>query len=257
MKLYWLSLGWMETDKNYMYAGASRATYSNQTAENIWCRVPIECAYINHPKGKIMIDAGCNHTALTNGQNTRYIEPENDNMDYQLALCGAKPEDIDYVIITHMHVDHIGDLAKFKNAKILVQREEFIQAFMTVHTTNAGGGSYIREDVEADVKYTLIDGDYELFPDVKIITLPGHTDGQVGVQLEMKDGTVIFCSDAINTSYNYEHMMPPAKAPWDSKAYRASIEKVRAIAEKTKAKLIFGHDEQQWETIKKAPFYYE
>lgn len=257
MKLYWLSLGWMETDKNYMYAGASRATFSKQTAENIWCKVPIECAFIDHPMGKVMIDAGCNHTALTNGENTRYFEPETDNMEHQLALCGVKPEDIDYVIITHMHVDHIGDIEKFKNAKLLVQRNEFTQAFMTVHSENFNGGSYIKEDVEANVKYTLIDGDYTLFPDLKIITLPGHTDGQVGVQLEMSEGTVIFCSDAINTEYNYTHMMPPAKAPWDSKAYRASIEKVRRLQAETNAKVIFGHDFDQWQTLKKAPFYYE
>lgn len=257
MKLYWLSLGWMETDKNYMYAGASRATFSNQKAENIWCRVPIECAYIDHPRGKIMIDAGCNHEVLKNGENTRYFEPETDNMEHQLALCGVTPEDIDYVIITHMHVDHIGDIAKFKNAKLLVQRAEFNQAFMTVHSENFDGGSYVKSDVEADVKYTLIDGDYDLFPDVKIITLPGHTDGQVGVMLEMKESKLIFCSDAVNTRYNYEHMMPPAKAPWDSKAYRASIQRVRRLAAATDATVIFGHDDEQWSTIKKAPFYYE
>ena len=255
MKVYWLDLGWMEADRNYMFAGASRGTVDNKHAPSVWGRVPIERAYIDHPIGKIMIDAGVN-ASLRQSRLNRYVADPEQTLEYQLSLCGVKPEDIDYLIVTHMHVDHIGEIDKFKNAKVIVQRSELIQALMAAHTHS--DGSYVREDVDVDADFMVIDGDYQLADDIKLLHLPGHTDGQMGVMLTLSDGMYIFTSDAINTFEAYgPPAVAPAKAPWDSKAWRASVERVRRIVTETGVKLIFGHDQSQYFDMKKTPEYYE
>lgn len=118
--------------------------------------------------------------------------------------------------------------------------------------------SYIREDVDVEADFMVIDGDYQLFDDIRLLHLPGHTDGLQGLMLSLKDGNVIFTSDAINTSQAFgPPSMPPAKAPWDSRAWRDSVERVRRLALENKASIIFGHDEEQYFTMRKAPEYYE
>ncbi len=259
MKVYWLDLGCLEGDKNYMYSGATRGTVDNKNAPTVWCRIPIESAYIDHPKGKILIDAGVNK-GLCSSKNNPYVYNEKQTLEYQLSLCGVTPLDIDYVIVTHMHVDHIGELSKFKNAKVIVQRSELMLALFASHSTLDPSQrlSYIREDVDVEADFMVIDGDYQLFDDIRLLHLPGHTDGLQGLMLSLKDGNVIFTSDAINTSQAFgPPSMPPAKAPWDSRAWRDSVERVRRLALENKASIIFGHDEEQYFTMRKAPEYYE
>lgn len=260
MKLYWLNLGEMQLDQNYMVEGTTRGTVDQHHAVSKWCKAPIECAYIDHPKGKVIIDAGVNQTALAASPRNPYFAAKDQSIEPQLELCGVTPEEIDYVIVTHMHIDHIGELDKFKNAKVIVQRKELEQALITTHQNRdvSSRGAYVREDVDVEADFVLVDGDYLLFDDLSLLHLPGHTDGLQGVMLKMQDQTWIFASDAIFTSRSFgPPATAPAKAPWDSKAWRASVEKVRKLADSTDAKVIFGHDEEQFATLKKAPYYYE
>lgn len=255
MKVYLLDLGWMEADRNYMFAGASRSSVDDKNAANIWGRVPIERAYIDHPMGKIMIDAGVNKCLYSSKLNP-YVHTLEQTLDYQLSLCGVTPEDIDYLIVTHMHVDHIGQIDRFKNAKVIVQRSELQQALFATHTNS--DHSFIREDVDVTADFIILDGDYQFAEDIRLVHLPGHTDGQMGVILTLSDGNYIFTSDAVNTAESYgPPAVAPAKAPWDSRAWRASVEKVRRLVAEYNAKIIFGHDQNQYFKLKKAPEYYE
>ena len=71
------------------------------------------------------------------------------------------------------------------------------------------------------------------------------------------DGVLIFPSDAIYTKANYG---PPAKMSaivYDSLAFLESIEKVRGLAKKLNAKVMFPHDMEFFQTLKLAPRYYD
>ena len=45
-------------------------------------------------------------------------------IDAQLAKIGLTPDDIKYVVVSHMHLDHGGNVAKFPNSTIILQRDE-------------------------------------------------------------------------------------------------------------------------------------
>ncbi len=91
-----------------------------------------------------------------------------------------------------------------------------------------------------------------------MITLPGHSYGVLGLVVETKnDGVLIFPSDAIYTKANYG---PPAKLSgivYDTLSFFDSIEKVRRLATKHNAKVMFPHDMEFFKTLKLAPQCYE
>ena len=104
----------------------------------------------------------------------------------------------------------------------------------------------------------LVENDREFARGVKLITLPGHSYGVLGLVVETKnDGVLIFPSDAIYTKANYG---PPAKLPgivYDTLSFFESIEKARRLAAKHNAKVMFPHDMEFFKTLKLAPQCYE
>lgn len=100
--------------------------------------------------------------------------------------------------------------------------------------------------------------DLNIVPGVQVITLPGHTAGLLGIIVHLKEeGTLIFTSDAIYARGNYG---PPARLSgtvYDSLSYFASIDKVRRLEAQHKARVMFSHDMEFFEMMKKAPEYYK
>ena len=107
-------------------------------------------------------------------------------------------------------------------------------------------------------QYQFIHDDLELFEGVKIVQLPGHTLGQMGVQLELENsGTLLYTTDAV---FIRENLGPPPVAPGktaDHEAAMNSIEKVRKIAQEKNALICYGHDQAVFDTLKHAPEYYD
>lgn len=263
MKVYLLDLGQMNCDINTVVAGYTKASAKDRSPACIWTTIPIWALYIDHPMGKIVFDTGCTKDAMNGGWSQASIDytPYSFNADQtienQLELCGVKPEEIDYVILSHMHLDHAGNVDIFTKAKVIVQREELQSALLATHAV-AAKGTYIKKDVDVEADWWLIDGDNSLFEDVKLIHLPGHSSGQMGLQLELENsGSYLFVSDACYTRMNYGPPAQPTGRVSDSKSYFCSIEKMRKIEKETNAKVIFGHDDIQFSRMKRAPEYYD
>lgn len=131
----------------------------------------------------------------------------------RLAAAGVAPHDIDIVLCTHLHADHVGWNTRlesgrwvptFANARYLIGRSE-LQHWQAEEVLAAGRhnhGSFadsILPVIEAGQCETVEDG-FELAPNLAIIALPGHSPGQVGVSLACgKDRPVLFCGDAIHS----------------------------------------------------------
>lgn len=89
---------------------------------------------------------------------------------------------------------------------------------------------------------------------MSVIHTPGHTWGTMSLQLDLEnDGTKIFTSDAV---YLQESWGPPAVGAaivWDNVRWLESVEKLRGIADRTGAEVIFGHDAEQRKSLRLAP----
>ncbi len=267
MKIYILNTGYLETDRNNVEACANVGTYSNPSIQNDWIKLPVMSFLIENNGEYILYDLGSHPDAMKGywPKNLQEVYPlyqkEEERLENQLALCGVKPEDIKTVVISHMHLDHAGNLHLFEHADIYVSKADFMHAQTQVHlnldpTTHGG---YIKSDLEVPIKqYHLVEEDFEIAPGIEVVNLPGHTPGLLGLVVHLeKDGTFIFPQDCIYTEAIFG---PPAKASgllYDSLNYFKSIEKVRKLKSKYDAKVIFAHDYEFFKTLKTAPEFYE
>jgi glyoxylase-like metal-dependent hydrolase (beta-lactamase superfamily II) len=257
-RVYILDNGHVECDANWMVAGTVVGTANAKSPPTKWIQIPCYAALIDHPEGKIFFDLGTHPDAnsiyaevvlegwplVVNSWKLLELFPyhceENQRLEKQLALVGLTPNDVSTVVLSHLHFDHCGNLHLFDHADIYLHPAELkANPHITVK------------------KPRFVDQDTEIFSGVEIITLPGHTDGLLGLVVHLKeDGTLIFPSDAINTATNYG---PPVKASGiihDSLSFYKSLEKVRGIEKQFNGKVMFSHDMDLFKTLKKAPEFY-
>jgi glyoxylase-like metal-dependent hydrolase (beta-lactamase superfamily II) len=127
----------------------------------------------------------------------------------QLRARGLKPEQIDFVINTHLHFDHCGwnttvvdgkAVPTFPNARYVVQKGELDHA---KHPTERDRASYLMPNfapVEAAGQWWLLEGDREIVPGVEVIRAPGHTRDMQCVRLTGGGKAAFFFADLVPTS---------------------------------------------------------
>ncbi len=262
IKLYFLSLGRITCDTNALVALMTRATSLDPHPLCRFEPFPVWAAYIETPGAKLLWDTGLRADCFTGGEpestkiNIPISRDDNESLEHQLSLCGVSPEEIDCVIMSHLHHDHAGRINLFKNAKIVVQRREMERA--RAETQINPMGTYLKADIDIDANWKLIDGDLNLLPGVKLLSAPGHAEGLQCLQLELDNlGTALLTSDACYTSINWGPPMRPPGVLDDSRSYFSSLRRLHAIAEKTNATVFFGHDMAQFDTLRKAPEFYD
>lgn len=265
-KMYILNTGYLETDKNNVVGGWTVATKDHPQVTNDWIKLPVMAFLLDTDDGYILYDTGSNPAAMEGywSQMLQQVYPlyqtPEEQLDKQLALCGVKPEDIKTVVLSHMHLDHAGNLQLFPNAKVYVPKLDFMtaQAQVRLNADPNTHGGYVKGDMDRQVaQYVMIDDDCDLVPGVDIINLPGHTPGLLGLVVHMKGGVYILPQDCI---YSTEIYGPPARISgllYDNMAFIKSIEKVRKLAKQYDAKVIFAHDYDFFQTLKCAPAFYE
>ena len=266
MKVYILDLGTIELDMNFMVANTVVGTNSNKEPTIKWGSIPVLAALIDHPDGKILYDTGSNFRGMEywpahiKEVAPFHYRPEQE-ITKQLAMCNTKPDEIKTVILSHMHLDHAGNLDMFKKAEVIIHRDELAHALTTVHaaTDPTAHGFYIKSEVDVEVTaYSFVYGDTELCDGVELIHLPGHSPGLMALLVHLKNsGSMILTQDACYTEMNLGPPFRHSGIAYDSKAYIESLEKLRLLIKKHKAVPIFGHDIKQMDKLKLAPLFYD
>jgi N-acyl homoserine lactone hydrolase len=217
--------------------------------------MPCPCYLVQTGDGKnILIDSGLpKGFQAPPGRSMPPIEHGKDVVE-QLAMLGLQPDDIDMLICTHFDIDHAGNHSIFTNAELIVQRQ---------HYELARGGhprfAHTRPfwDHPA-LRYRLVDGDSELLPGIELIETHGHTRGHQSVLVRLPQmGPVLLAIDAVPARSYFTPDRQKGPFDDDEELARAGTRKLIELAEREHAALvIFGHDGQQWQTLKKAPEYY-
>ena len=176
------------------------------------------------------------------------------NVLEHLADLGLGPDNIDLLICTHFDVDHAGYHDAFSKAELIVQRE---------HLELARGGHprYAAARVHWDhpsLRYRLVEGDIELMPGLSLIETSGHAPGHQSVLVHLPQiGPVLLAIDAVVL----QRLFTPDRKAWpleNEEQLRGSTRKLLDLVEREHVELVvFGHDGQQWQTLKKAPAWYE
>jgi N-acyl homoserine lactone hydrolase len=172
-----------------------------------------------------------------------------DRLEPRLAEIGLELADITHVINTHLHADHCGANFLFPHAEILVQREHYEEAL---------AHPQIPDELfhRPELHYRFLDGDQQLFSGVHAITAPGHAGGFQALLVSLPlSGNILIAGDAIDTAEHLErdfwnHCPNPELA-------RASAQRLLDVAAQKKALLLYGHDTDQWKTLRLSPQFYD
>lgn len=254
MKLYVFNVGSIKLDKGYITAGKDMSKP---------LEVPVPAYLITHPKGNVLFDTGMSRDVIDK-PDERWglvakvfvpIEKNGQDIVSQLSKLGYKPDDISIVVNSHLHLDHAGDNKYFPKAKFIVQRDEIRAAYYPEIFQRA---AYFKKDFDHPLKYTEVEGDYDVFGDgtIKCVFTPGHTQGHQSLMVDLKNsGKMFLPADSCYTRENLDLPVLPGIV-WDNTLTMKNIMKMRDMEEQG-VKIIFGHDPDLMKTYKIAPEYYD
>lgn len=241
-----------------------RKNIAMNQGEEMW-EIPVPWYLLKHPMGNVVIDGGnAIEVAIDKrahwGSVVDVYDPQmelKENCVEQCRSVGVEPEDVRYVVMSHLHLDHTGGVGRFPNAQHIVQRAEYDYAF---NPQWFAAGGYIRADFDRPgLNWKFLGGEmtdnFDLFGDdvLKMIFTPGHSVGHQSFLITLpKSGPILLAIDAAYTMKHYDDKALPGFLTSAQQAAE-SVAKLRKIAERTGARVIAGHDLRQWEELRHAP----
>jgi N-acyl homoserine lactone hydrolase len=208
------------------------------------------------PKRVIAVDTGFEGGRSMTGNAFANVE----TIPSVLAKLGYTPDDIDIVVLTHLHFDHAGNFDVFPNAEIIVQRLEF-ESWKTVigamEDTSVGKRSWKLSSIDVSLierfdaavaagRITLLDGDREIAPGVSCrLAKDSHTFGSQWVEIETPDGPYVVAGDCVYWYMNVERMWPPGYVQGNAWNLMTVFERLRdLVGADNLDRIVPGHDMQ-------------
>jgi len=249
MKAYQVSSGTLTLDKSGLTKGVDVGKMFT---------IPVAMYIIDHPRGVVVFDTGNADDVSGDGCEGYWgkglcdaISPKQSRgevIDRQLEKFGYSTDDVKYVVYSHFHLDHAGNIELFPKATHVVQRKELEFAWWPEKWF---AGAYVMKDYDEsrDYNYWELAGDFDLFGDgcVTALTSPGHTRGHQSVMVRLdKTGAVIFAGDAIYTTENLNGV--PLGYAVDVSASEMSRERLKMIRDQNQGEIWFSHDPVQYDS---------
>ena len=217
-------------------------------------RVGTPCLLVETDRGPVLVDTGMGlHDYTSPGPMVRVFstwlnvvcDPEQTAVR-QLARLGYHPEDIQHIVLTHLHFDHAGGLPDFPHARVHVHRREYT----ALQRPRWGMAlAYDPRDFAHSPRWALYEQpnatwfDFDAIrlpftPEMYLIPLFGHTRGHCGVAIRDGEGWLFQCADALPT--NAEFDLTPQ---WLNRLMLGPhVPRLRALAEAhTEVRILAGH----------------
>lgn len=162
--------------------------------------LPFNCVLVRDADHTLLIDTGI-------GPPPREFVPESEaRLLEELVRRGVRPEDVDIVVHTHLHVDHVGWDGAFPNARYVVHEQDW-DFFMS--EDSLAERPHLRQKVQPLTDVERVSGETEIMPGVRLLPSPGHTPGHMCVragatfvlgdvvvhELQVADPDIVYVSD--------------------------------------------------------------
>ena len=192
----------------------------------------------------IVVDSGYTPEIAQQRNISTYVSPVE-----LLSRIGIQANEVQHVVLTHLHWDHAAGMSLFPNARFYLQQAEYEfwiedprarrPAFANPFTTDESYRTALPE-LKGTGRLALLQGDREILPGVECLLAPGHTPALQAVAVNTEAGTAVVGSDCGHTFANYREDWPSCLI-YDLGDWMDSFTKLRARA--TLLELLFpGHD---------------
>lgn len=262
-KIYLLDYGWLAGDMGFFIPDPATWTEKLQNRMRLpeWVEIPVTGAVIEHKDGIVLIDTGSNPEAQKVWGATWEVFPmvkysDENRVENQLKLIGLKPEDVNFVVFTHLHLDHAGGAYIFAPLKtpLITHKKELVYALYMIWLGKVGAYQPVDLEPLKGASWYPFDGEsLELLPGIDLILVGGHTPGSIIIRVVTNTGnTYIFTGDFIHLPQELER---EAKG-WllgNADEYLTSLRKLKMLAKRPNTYLVISHDPKLWERYPKAP----
>ena len=143
------------------------------------------------------------------------------------------PGEIDTIFLSHLHYDHLNNVACFPNAQILCGKREWEYA-TTQRDEWTPLESILYLQNQRNVR--LVEDGEEIFPGMRALWVPGHTPGQMALAIEQEQGILVLAGDSVKNRSELELEFSDQYV--DQKASTESIRRIKKMA----YKVLPGHD---------------
>lgn len=245
--LYALQNGFLGFEKSGLF-------YGERSAERV--RVPIACYLVKTTDGAILFDTGVSPRAVPGlMRNDPMAQFDDDDLlVHRLDALGLEPNDVDVVVLSHLHFDHAGGAELFANSELVVQKDEYATA---LYPPPFFEGFYYRKNFDLPgYRWRHLDGDAELAPGVTVLRTDGHTPGHQSLLVELPStGPVILAADSCYWQEHVDAERVPGVV-WNPATALHSIKRLKTLARLIRARIVPGHDPVFWRGVKQPPDFY-
>ena len=154
------------------FATVGEAFPSADSDEPWW--LPFNCVLVRTDDTTLLIDTG------VGPQPCMFLPEPEANLLEELARHDVMPEDVDVVVHTHLHVDHVGWDGSFPNARYVVHEDDW-SFFMS--DASLAERPHLRAKVQPLERVEKVNGETEIVPGVRLFPTPGHTPGHMSAQV--------------------------------------------------------------------------
>ncbi|MBL7851022.1 MAG: N-acyl homoserine lactonase family protein [Cyclobacteriaceae bacterium] len=253
IKIHAITCGWIKYRNAHIHSVLGPYLVLLDPTWSDW--VPIFSWVIEHPEGTIVVDTGETSRASRpealkgggmNGWLNKHlarinIDKSND-LSAQLRLLGIHPDNVRWVVLTHLHLDHAGGLEYFPKSEIIVSHQEYVRPYAFVE------GVYPAWfNPKLIGHYDDIGGEFEQghvltrAGDVVIVPTPGHTLSHQSVMFKTSGPTFFFAGDACFSSAHLQSGFVPG-INVDRAMARKTLDRIREFARNNDVVFLPSHD---------------
>jgi glyoxylase-like metal-dependent hydrolase (beta-lactamase superfamily II) len=153
--------------------------------------LPVNAVLIRGGGTSVLVDTGLGPEPRT------FMSGAGARLPAELARVGSSPAEIDLVVHTHLHVDHVGWDGTFPNARYVVPTEDwwyFMSEESLQQRPHLGDRVAPLDDAGLVV---LVDGELEVASGVRLVPTPGHTPGHASVFVESEGSELVVLGDVV------------------------------------------------------------
>ena len=219
----------------------------------------VPCYVIEHENGRLLWDGGLvSSTADVDGwQGEGMLTRLDKTFGEQLPAIGLDMTSFDYAAYSHMHWDHVGVANEVVGATLIIQQKE-LDATFSDEVTVPGIRQSLFDNLRT-AEQIVIAGDYDVFGDgrVRIISAPGHTPGHQVLFIDLANtGPIVLSGDLYHFALSRQDRRVPSFNV-DRELTLASMDRVEALVQDTGATMWIEHELALFETLNKAPAFYD